>query len=211
MNQSNNIALAVLIPIVIVGGSIGLYFALKPKKCPDGVTNIPRNPFTGKRDVSACPVVDNDDDEDKDDNDGKNENDGNNNESGSGNYGGSETVGASTDCRFPLKNESGNIGDFGSQKCVAKVKLALAPEINQIGWFEENIYNRTVERALDGFLEDEVGSNEEPLTKMKQVFGGCGNLLQGYGNCKLFNDQYKALLQKRNVNVSWSNTGKQWV
>jgi len=199
MSGMNKKALAVIIPILVVGGSLGLFFALKPKKCPDGLTNIPRNPFTGKRDISACPK-------------GEEAPPPPSNQGGSGgNYGGAETVGASTDCRFPLKNQSGGQGDVGSQKCVSKVKQALAPEINQIGWFEDNVYGGTVERALDDFLEEEVGSNEEPLSKMKQIFGGCGNALQGYGNCKLFNDQYKALLQKRNISVSWSAQENQWV
>jgi hypothetical protein len=199
MSDRNKTLLAVFIPILIVGGSLGLYFALKPKKCPDGLTNVPRNPFTGKRDISACPTGEQ--------NPPPPSSEGVN----GGNYGGSETVGETTNCRFPIKNQSGSLGDSGSQKCVAKIKQALASEINEIGYFDENIYGDTVERALDTFLEEEVGSNEEPLSKMKQLFGGCGNMLQGYGNCKLFNDQYRQLLQKRSVPVSYSNIENQWV
>lgn len=199
MSSKNKTVAGVIIPVLIVGGALGLYFALKPKKCPDGITNIPRNTFTGKRDISDCPMVEQNPPPPQ-------------NESGSGSsYGGAETVDGNTNCRFPLKNQSGNIGDSGSQKCVSKVKQALAPEINQIGWFEENIFTDDLERALDDFLEEEVGSNEEPLSKMKQIFGGCGNFLQGYGNCKLFNDQYKALLQKRNISVSWSAKENKWI
>lgn len=201
MSSKNKIVAGVIVPVLIVGGALGLYFAFKPKKCPDGITNIPRNPFTRKRDISACPTGEQNPPPPPPQSTG-----------GSvGGYGGAETVDATTDCRFPLKNQSGGQGDAGSQKCVTKVKQALAPEINQIGWFEENIYGDVVERALDNFLEDEVGSNEEPLSKMKQIFGGCGNFLQGFDNCKLFNDQYKAVLQKRNIPVSWSSKENQWI
>jgi hypothetical protein len=197
MTTKNNIALTVLLPIIIVGGSIGLYFALKPKKCPDGITNIPRNPITGKRDISACPSVETDG--------------GTPPPSGAGNYGGAETIDSGKGCKFPLKNQSGASGDEGSQKCVRKVKQALAPEINEMGWFEEDIYGEKVQKALDDFLEDEVSSNEQPLAKLKQAFGGCGNWLQGYDNCKLFNDQYKHLLEKRNIPVAWNQELNQWV
>ena len=91
-----------------------------------------------------------------------------------------------------------------------KVKQALAPEINEIGWFDEDVYGRTVEKALDSFLHDEISSDDQPLSDLKQAFGGCGNLLQGWGYCKLDNDKYKALLRKRGVDVAWSNEYNQW-
>ena len=207
MTTKNNTALAVLLPIVIVGGSIGLYFALKPKKCPDGITNVPRNPFTGKRDISACPSSEANGGGASG---GASGGGGGGASGGGGTYGGAETIDATKGCSFPLKKKSGASGDERSQKCVRKVKQALAPEINDYEWFEEDTFNTTLQKALDDFLEDEVSSNDKPLSNMKQAFGGCGNWMQGYDNCKLFNDQYKQLLEKRNISVAWNQEYGHW-
>lgn len=196
---SGRIALAVILPILLVVGSIGVYFALKPKKCGDGVTPIPRNPFTGKRDLSMCPKGNGSDDNDN----------GGQEDSGGQTFGdsGVTTLGK---CKFPLKNQSGNQGDEATQYCVKKVKQALAPEINEIGWFDEAVYGITIEKALDSFLEDEISSNDKPLADLKAPFGGCGNWLQGFSNCQLDNDKYKSLLEKRGVDVAWSDAYNQW-
>lgn len=197
-NKNKKIALAVILPLALIGGGVALYFALKPKKCPDGMTDIPKNPFTGKRDLLSCPDVQDD------------ASDANSNGNGEGQVFGDAGVTTLGRCSFPLKNQSGSQGDEKSRICVSKVKQALAPEINQIGWFDENVYGTTVEKALDDFLENEVSNDEEPLAKMKQIFGGCGNWLQGYSNCKIENDQYRQLLEKRNIDVEWSEEFEQW-
>ena len=197
--QKSRVGLAIFLPIILVGGGIGLYFFLqkRKRKCPDGVTPVPRNPFTGKPDLTLCPL--------SSPLPPPNEQVGSSgNGVQDGDFGDSGTS-SSDKCTFPLIR--------GSQGyCVKRVHEALADRIRQedANYTNWDLFTDTTEEAFDEFLEKEVGSDDNPLAKQKVFFGGCRSWLLGDENCRIFNDQYKQLLEKKGKQVVWSSEFNQW-
>lgn len=198
--KGGKIALAIILPIILVGAGIGIYYATKPKLCPDG-SPMPIDPVTGKKSGAKCktPPPDNAEEQQSQEQ-----------QENGGNYGYPEPN-YSGKCSFPLQKNSGHTGDANSQFCVAKVKEALKPYIlSNGGWFDEDVFGETVQSALDDFVDKEVTKDDKALYKLQNAFNsGCG--MFGFNdNCKLYNDQYKELLEKKGVGVSWNNEFNQW-
>ena len=139
------------------------------------------------------------------------ENDGQNGQEGGENFGDAGQAGVGTDkCSFPLQRGSEGY-------CASRVNQALKTYItNEDGDYDEwTKFTHTTEDGLNAFLKAEVGSEDKPLSKIKQFSlsgmynGGCQSLFSD-AKCKLFDDQYKQLLEKRGMNAEWSNEYKQW-